>query len=116
MDVMLIVIAIIAGILLLTITLVLYFVFGNKIIRKNKLNSKKFNISLFFIWMCFQTLTYFIFNPIIHILRPCEEWGCILVGWEYFFQWLFMTVLPVLILIINLIIKLCKHIRFKKIN
>ena len=48
-------IAIIAGIILLTITLVLYFVFGNKIIRKNKLNSKKFNLSLFFIWMFFKS-------------------------------------------------------------
>ena len=104
----------IIGIICLIVLLILYFVFTNKIVTKNKLNFKKFNIFLFLIWIFVQIPVAFILDIILDAIRPCESFGCILIGFEYFIQWFLMLLFPILIFIINLIIKLCKHIKKNK--
>jgi hypothetical protein len=104
----------IIGIICLIVLLILYFVFTNKIVTKNKLNIKKFNIFLFLIWIFIQIPVAFILDIILDAIRPCESFGCIFIGFEYFIQWFLMLLFPILIFIINLIIKLCKHIKKNK--
>ena len=101
----------IIGIICLIVLLIIYFVFAKKIVTKKKLNSKKFNVFLFLIWMFMQIPSYNVCNYVLGIIRPCETFGCILIGFEYVIQWLLMLLFPILILIINLIIKLCKYIK-----
>lgn len=111
--------AMIVGSILLILILVLYFVFKNKFITKNKLNSKKFNIFLFVIWQISTILIYFVLESLIgKYLHACTQksvldWSCFLNGIEYLLYGILSFLLPVLILIINLIIKLFKYIKRK---
>ena len=104
----------IIGIICLIMLLIIYFLFTKKIVTKNKLNSKKFNIFLFFTWMFIQIPSYIICNYVLEIIRPCEWFGCILIGFEYYLQWFLMLLFPILILIINLVIKFCKYVKKTK--
>ena len=97
--------AIIGGIILLIGLLILYFVYINKFITKNNLNSKKFNIFLFVLWIVFSVLSSYVLlgmvdNNYLHICRG-EGWDCFLNGIEYGLQGIFMVLLAILILIIK---------------
>lgn len=109
--------AIIGGIILLIGLLILYFVYVNKFIAKNNLNSKKFNIFLFILWVITSILISFILLNLVgehlHICRG-EGWDCFLNGIEYGLQGIFMVWLAILILIIKIIIKFYKKITKSK--
>lgn len=111
--------AMIVGPILLIVVLVLYFVFKNKYITKNKLNSKIFNLFLFVIWIIFTILMGLILEYLVgKYLHVCTRtsvisWTCFLNGIEYFLYTILVFLFPILILIINLIIKLCKYIKRK---
>ena len=109
-------IAMIVGPILLIMVLILYFVFKNKLIQKNKLNSKKFNIFLFIIWIIFTILIYFILEFLVgEYLHICDgySWTCFLNGIEYLLYAVLVFLFPILTLIISLIIKLFKFIKTK---
>lgn len=109
--------AIIGGIILLIGLLILYFVYVNKFIAKNNLNSKKFNIFLFILWVITSILISSILLNLVgehlHICRG-EGWDCFLNGIEYGLQGIFMVLLAILILIIKIIIKFYKKITKSK--
>lgn len=109
--------AIIGGIILLIGLLILYFVYVNKFIAKNNLNSKKFNIFLFILWVITSILISFILLNLVgehlHICRG-EGWDCFLNDIEYGLQGIFMVLLATLILIIKIIIKFYKKITKSK--
>ena len=108
---------IIGGIILLIGLLTLYFVYVNKFIAKNNLNSKKFNIFLFILWVITSILiSSILLNLVGEHLHIChgEGWDCFLNGIEYGLQGIFLVLLATLILIIKIIIKFYKKITKSK--
>lgn len=107
-----------SGLLILVILLFVYFLFANKYIKSNNMNSKRFNIILFFLWTISSILIMFesmnlVSNNYLHV---CQDtgWDCFLNGIEYGIEGFFMVVLAILILIIKVIIMIYKHIKKKK--
>ena len=107
-----------SGLAILIILLVCYFIYSDKYIERNNLNSKKFNIFLFFLWsitsiLMMYGLFFLVDNEILHICQG-TGWECFLNGFEYIIQGCFMVATAVLILIIKIIIALYKHITKSK--
>lgn len=108
----------ISSIIILTILLVVYFLYANKYIKKHNLNPIRFNIILFILWigssiLISNTLTNLVINEKLHICQD-HGWNCFLNGFEYTIEAFFMITLAVLILIINIIIAIYKYIKNKK--
>ena len=106
--------AIISGIILLIALLIIYFVFGNRFIKKYNINSIKFNIFLLILWIVISLLVMVVLIGLVDInyLHVCQTsgWGCFLNGIEYGLQGIYMVILAILILIIKLIILFYKFI------
>ena len=105
------------GIIVLIGILVYYFKYCNKYLKKNNLNSLKFNISLFLLWF-FMTIgmTAFLMSLVEKgYLHYCGEggWDCFLNGIEYFFQGFFMVILSFIIVIIKFIMWIYKFLKKK---
>ena len=103
------------GVILLVILSILYFGFRKKIITKNELNSKKFNIFLLINWIIISILITFF----IHNLDKCTSTTasditeCSLYGVEYDFYMCLMIFLLFPITLVGLIAKLFKEIKEK---
>ena len=113
-------IAMITGIIVLIVLLIIYFIFSNKYIKKNNLDSKKFNILLFIIWIISSiSIMFVLFNLVENeYLHVCDGsgWDCFLNGIEYGIEGILMIFLAILILIIRIIIMFYKYIVKSKNN
>lgn len=81
------------------------------------MNSKKFNIFLFILWVITSILiSYILLNLVgehLHICRG-EGWDCFLNGIEYGLQGIFMVWLAILILIIKILSNFIKKLQKAK--
>ena len=107
-----------SGIVILIVLLVFYFISANKYVKNNNMNSKKFNIILFFLWSATSILITLVLTSLVanNVLHVCQESGasCFLNGIEYVAEGFFMVALAVLILIIKIIIIFYKYITKNK--
>ena len=110
--------AITSGIIILIILLFIYFIFMDKFIKRNDMNSKIFNAYLFLIWSLLSIaimfgLFYLIDNKYLHVCQS-TGWGCFLNGIEYGLEGFFMISLAILIIIVKFIITIYKYITKNK--
>ena len=110
--------AIISGIVILIVLLIIYFIYINRYVKNKDMNSRRFNIILFFLWLVTSILMTFgllnlVDNKILHVCQS-SGWSCFLNGIEYGIEGFFMIALAVLILIIRIIIIFYNYITKNK--
>lgn len=108
----------ISGIIILLLLFVIYFIYSDKYIKNNNMNSLKFNILLFFTWSVLSWLIMWILlNLMSHgIFHPCQGsnlFSC-LDRIVYIYEAFSMIGIAILILIIKVIILLYKSITKKR--
>lgn len=105
------------GIFFCIVLLVLYFVYINKIIVKNKLKGGLFKVLLFVIWGLLSIGITFLAGYLVEqgVLQKCTSggWECFLHGIEYILYGMIMLALETIIAFIELIINGIKLIKSK---
>lgn len=106
--------ALICGIGTLIVLFIVYFIYADKYVKNNNMNSIKFNIILFFLWLATSSLTTYGLCILVdnNILHACYDsgWACFLNGIEYLIEGFFMIVFALLVLIIKITIIFCLYI------
>ena len=105
---------------ILTGLIILYFIYINKHIEKHNLKKVKFNIFLLFTWMATSTAISYgclmlVDSKHLHVCKH-EGWSCLLNGVEYGIQGILMLITAAIIILIQLIIILIKHIKKTRIK